>query len=120
MYFEREPSYFWGDTDTYVDDILVSWAPPGIFGDATGDGKVDSSDLAIWQQNYDVLGLNENTFSMGDWDGNGLIDSADLALWQQNYDPIGPGGMAAAHSPEPATLLVLAVGGLVMVGHRRR
>jgi len=57
--------------------------------DANGDGRVDSADLAIWQQNYDPLGLNDNTPGMGDWDNDGDIDSADLALWQQNYDPIG-------------------------------
>jgi hypothetical protein len=56
LYFDREPSCFWGDTDTYVDDIFVSWAPPGTFGDATDDGKVDSADLAIWQQHYDPIG----------------------------------------------------------------
>ena len=28
----------------------------GIPGDATGEGKVDGADLALWQQNYDPLG----------------------------------------------------------------
>jgi len=117
-------AYRQGDTlflfsGKYVHEMDLSGVIPDP-GDSNGDGKVDSADLATWQQNYDPLGLNENTFAMGDWDGNGLIDSADLALWQQNYDSIGPGGMAVTHTPEPATLLMLAVGGLVMVGHRRK
>jgi hypothetical protein len=87
-------------------------------GDADGDGLVDSADLATWQQNYDPLGDNENTFAMGDWDSNGLIDSADLAIWQQNYDPIG-GSALITHTPEPATLALLALGGLVMLRRRR-
>jgi hypothetical protein len=74
--FGGNATHFWGDTDTYVDDILISWAGPGIFGDADGDWLVDSSDLAIWQQNYDPLGLNDNTFAMGDWNCDGFIDSA--------------------------------------------
>jgi len=88
-------------------------------GDADGNGKVDSADLALWQQNYDPLGENDNTFAMGDWDGNGLIDSADLALWQQNYDPIG-GSVLVAHVPEPATLFVMTAAGLPLLLRRKR
>jgi len=88
-------------------------------GDADGNGKVDSADLALWQQNYDPLGENANTFAMGDWDGNGLIDSADLALWQQNYDPIG-NSMIAVHVPEPGTLLLLTAAGLRLLLKRKR
>ncbi|KPK75706.1 MAG: hypothetical protein AMJ79_10150, partial [Phycisphaerae bacterium SM23_30] len=54
--------------------------------DANGDAKVDGDDLALWQQNYDPLGLNDNTPGMGDWNLDGCIDGADLALWQQRYD----------------------------------
>jgi hypothetical protein len=109
-----------GTKDVYIDDILVTWAGPGIFGDANDDWLVDSADLAIWQQNYDVLGENENTFSMGDWNCDGFIDSADLALWQQYYDPTGPGGLAVTHAPEPATLLLLVLGGPLLLKRRRR
>jgi hypothetical protein len=48
---------------------------------------------------------------MGDWNEDGLVDSADLALWQQNYDPVG-------HTPEPATLALLALGRLVVLMRR--
>jgi len=107
-------------TTLFWDFIELEEAYAVIRGDANGDDKVDSADLAIWQQNYDPLGQNQNTFAMGDWDGNGLIDSADLAMWQQNYDPIGPGGLAAAHAPEPGTLLLLVVGGLLVLLRRRK
>jgi hypothetical protein len=113
--------YFYNPTVfTYIDDILVTWAGPSPFGDANGDWIVDSADLAIWQQNYDPLGLNDNTFAMGDWNDDGFIDSADLALWQQYYDPIGPGGLAVTHAPEPATLFVMMAAGLPLLLKRRR
>ncbi|MDP7162491.1 MAG: dockerin type I domain-containing protein, partial [Phycisphaerae bacterium] len=97
---------------------LAWWAGPSIFGDGNGDGKVDSVDLAIWQQNYDPLGENENTFVMGDWNADGFIDSADLALWQQNYDPIG-GSVLVTHTPEPATLFVMTAAGLPLLLKRK-
>lgn len=87
-------------------------------GDANGDMKVDGVDLAKWQQNYDPLGLNENTFDMGDWNCDGLIDGVDLALWQSNYDPIGPTGSSAA-VPEPGTLLLIASGVIFLAAKSR-
>ncbi|MGB2754666.1 MAG: dockerin type I domain-containing protein [Phycisphaerae bacterium] len=30
------------------------WRP---LGDANGDGKIDGTDLALWQQHYNPLGL---------------------------------------------------------------
>jgi hypothetical protein len=60
-------------------------------GDANEDGKIDGADLAIWQQNYDPLGLkgDNNTFWKGDWTLDHEISGADLAIWQQNYAPLG-------------------------------
>lgn len=66
-----------------------------LMGDANGDDKVDSTDLGIWQQNYDSLGRYPHTPADGDFNGDGKVDSADLAVWQRHYDPAG----LAAPSP---------------------
>ena len=61
--------------------------------DANGDDRVDSADLAIWQEHYDPLGRNANTTETGDFNGDGKVDSADLGVWQREYNPAGlPGG----------------------------
>jgi len=119
----------WGLLDAEAALALAEEFPKA--GDADADGVIDGVDLAIWQENYDPLGLNDNnTFAMGDWDGDGDIDGADLALWQENYAPLGYLGQAdvgtlslatqMVPTPEPATAaLFLAGSGLLLVLRRR-
>ncbi|MDP7637010.1 MAG: hypothetical protein QF577_05625 [Phycisphaerae bacterium] len=119
--FQLHTVFFDATEETWQDtaqSLFVSL--PGLLGDANGDERVDSTDLAIWQQNYDPLGENQNTFNMGDWDRDWLVDSTDLALWQQNYDPINGDGLVAAHTPEPATFFVMMAAGLPLLLKRRR
>ena len=111
-------------TDSYRPLLTIDYIAPPTPGDADNDGKIDGADLAIWQQNYDPLGLNgdNNTFDKGDWDYDDKIDGADLAIWQQNYDPLGTTtGSGLSEIPEPATiaLLLTGIGGL-LVSRRRR
>ena len=84
------------DTDTFRITVIDIPEPSNLRGDADGDWDVDGDDLAIWQQNYDPVGLNQNTFQMADWDGDGDVDGGDLAFWQQNYDPVGVSGVGFA------------------------
>ncbi len=70
-------------SDDNTEDFALSWSVDALTpGDGSADRLVDGEDLGIWQQYYDPLGLNENTFSMGDWNFDGVIDGVDLALWQ--------------------------------------
>lgn len=104
-----------GDPNT--ENYALSWSMASLRpGDSNRDGLVDGSDLAIWQQHYDPPGLNANTFAMGDWNMDSRIDGADLALWQQNYLVALPGETA----PEPATLLLAAMGFAALGARRKR
>lgn len=55
------------------------------YGDSSGDGKIDSADLAVVQKH--LLGIskitNEITFSSADANKDGKLDSADLAVIQK-------------------------------------
>ncbi len=96
-------------------------------GDANADGLVNGGDLALWQQNYDPLGLHANTWAMGDWNGDGKIDGRDLALWRQHYYPLGAGALIGsddllflAEVPEPATWTLTALAALGIISPLRR
>jgi hypothetical protein len=92
--------------------------PGALPGDANNNGLIDGADLMAWQNNYDPLGLSNNSFAGADWNGDGKVDGSDLALWQQNYTPLGDTGMLSRTTlesglgevPEPASASLLIAG----------
>jgi cyclophilin family peptidyl-prolyl cis-trans isomerase len=95
------PKYFPQVTDW----VLVSAAYRiSIPGDINGDGLVDVADYNIWAAN---VGKTNATWSQGDLNGDGLVDVADYNIWAANV------GMTAS-APQPATIALLAFGGLFL------
>ena len=81
-------------------------------GDANYDGLVDGGDYTIWADNYDGPG----NWGSGDFSLNGFVDGADYTLWADSYGF----GWEKAVIPGPATLGLLAPGGLVLTRRRKR
>lgn len=90
--------------------------------DFNGDGVVDHLDLAIWQT---FKGMTSGaTVLQGDANGDGAVNGLDYMLWLQAFTGSpGAGGGAGSGSgtvPEPAGLVLLAIGGLTASAIRRR
>lgn len=94
-------------------------------GDANFDGTVDVDDLYAmathWMSTVD-------RWSLGDFDYNGIVNSHDLGLlavnWQGTAASLGEAlaaaGIPASAVPEPASLGLIAVSGLMLTRRRRR
>lgn len=88
----------------------VDWyTPPLSPADFDDDGHVDAADLATWQLAYSV-GAN------GDADNDGDTDGRDFLLWQREYS--GASLTATVTVPEPVTLALIAMCGVVLLGRR--
>ena len=99
-----------GEDETYG----LSWhLLPELFrqpGDANLDDAVDMADLGLLAGNWQHLvtgGPND-----ADFNTNGLVDFGDLTVLAANWGWSKP--LGGAPVPEPATLSLLVVGGLVM------
>ncbi len=95
--------------EIFVQDVIGK-----VPGDASFDGAVDVTDLAIlaahWNQARTVA------FGSGDFSGDGEVDVTDLAILAANWDAKTKG----AAVPAPPAAWALAVGAGLIVRRRRR
>ncbi len=105
------------ENGTLIETIEIpAPAPPvTLGGDFDLDGDVDGVDFLYWQIGYPTA--SGATLSDGDADGDGDVDGADFGIWQAGY-PTNLGGSTAV--PEPATLFVMLVGGILLLRTRRK
>jgi fructan beta-fructosidase len=92
---------------------LVMAPPALLLGDANRDGVVSAGDYASVQANFGNTG---EAGILGDANGDGVVSAGDYASVQANF-----GNTAAAEiTPEPATMALLGLGGLLIATRRRR
>jgi hypothetical protein len=101
--------------------IIVTRA---IQGDADLSGTVDAADFDLW---FRHVGAQTFSYAAGDLDMSGIVDAADFDIWFRHVgvgtlDSPSPIGSFARTSsvPEPAAAGIIAVGGVALLGCRRR
>ena len=82
-------------------------------GDFDSDGDVDGDDFLLWQNGFPVSA--GATLLDGDADADGDVDGDDFLIWQNSF----PYPTAISSVPEPNSLAMLALGGLLMLRRRR-
>ena len=90
-------------------------------GDFQVDGDVDFGDFTYLAANY---GQSGKSWVDGDCDGNGTVNFTDFTFLAANYgmdtdSTAGAVELRVNAAPEPATLAILAFGGLAVLRRRR-
>jgi hypothetical protein len=84
-------------------------------GDYNGDHIVNAADYTVWRN---LLG--SNTALTNETESLGVVDDADYTVWKANFGATdGSGGGSAGVVPEPGSIVLLALG-LLLLGVKRR
>lgn len=89
-------------------------------GDYDFNGTVNAADYTVWRNSF-----GSTTDAAADGNGNGVVDMADFVLWrdtlgQSGGPSAGAGSLVTGEVPEPTSLILAAVGGVLLSGFWRR
>ncbi len=101
-----------GDLAGYT--MLTVLEPVLLEGDANCDGVVSADDYGSVQVNFGEIGVDG---IHGDANLDGVVSADDYGSVQLHFGSIA--GMGSVPIPEPATLSLLAIGGLVMLRRKK-
>jgi hypothetical protein len=87
-----------------------------LLGDYDESGVVDVDDYATWKA---AFGSAVAAGTGADGNGDGIVDAADYSVWRDNLGGGVGGNAGVAAVPEPGTILLLVVTGVMLAMQRR-
>ena len=104
------------------DDTPFAATVTAVPGDVDGDGNVDLADVGFFEAQFGQSGLPlPPGANSADLDADGDVDLDDLVFIRDNYGFVSPAAPSASSAtPEPATMTLLALGGMLVPRRRRR
>ncbi len=88
------------------------------YGDANLDGATDFADFQTLLNHWQASGAGVG-WAAGDFNGDGTVDFLDYQMLLNYWNPSG-WNFSESQAPEPATLLLLGLGGLALLRRRSR
>jgi hypothetical protein len=96
---------------TYTGNVFRIVTDAVMPGDFQPDGRIDVDDLAIWSEQFGLVG-EPGEFS-ADANGNGRVAGRDFLVWQRNagYGVLGSSKLVESvqPTPEPGAALLMAI-----------
>jgi hypothetical protein len=109
-----------GDRDVLVAKFNSLPLPPDPTADFNSDDKVDGDDLSIWDTYFGIVDpFGRPAHEFGDADEDGDIDGNDFLIWQTENGLGVAASASSASVPEPSTLLLASLAGLLFCSRRR-
>jgi hypothetical protein len=110
---------FWSAASSGGGFAYMRAEPPApVPGDYNGDLAIDAADYTVWRNSF---GMEVDEGTGADGVADGIINELDYNFWKTHFGgspPMGTGS-AAILVPEPANLLLLLGGLLIMAGTRK-
>ena len=110
--FTTQDQLFEGTVAYQVGGAVIPPPTAGLPGDIDGDGAVGFTDFLVLSANFGMTG----GIAEGDIDGDGSVGFPDFLVLSSNFGQ----SAAVAAVPEPTAISMLGLGGLLLLGIRRR